>query len=428
MALLKNLAQLKSPRVDERSDNSKNGTGSSDESRIERLSLTYFQDGYGTSKNAFGNVTVLKASFDNLYQNFRRICIEDKSIQEKNQRPRIEEINALSAKRDKLAGAVDMRNAEKQQLESDVNRLNETIVDVKANPEKHGIDADKRPQAQFLIGLLLLAPITIYLLVFYISASYSAFFKEFDNTKISAAIFDAEALSKAYSDGWLEAIFVCTIPFVFMGLGYLIHMFQRDKNSGQLKVALLIVTTFIYDAILAYQIENKIYEFDKTPSDPPFNIPIALQSVEFWGIIFAGFITYIIWGFVLDFVINEHENMDKVKAYVRTLKERRDNILSRIEKVQDSIQALKSELAEVTQLVDQKSKDIESTIYIPEKEYLHYHHEYLKGWLLAITKELMMPRKEADELLRNCESTSRAHISELGFTQTTDRGISDTVS
>ena len=165
-------------------------------------------------------------------------------------------------------------------------------------------------------------PITIYLIVFYISASYSGFFKTFETTELSAAIFDAQALTKAIKDGWLESVFISTIPFAFMGLGYFVHMFQKEKRTGWIKILGLYIVTFIFDCILAYQIEKKIYDFEKTLNSPPFDLPIAFRKVEFWGIIFAGFVVYIIWGLVFDFIMKEYENFDKIKCFISNSKKK----------------------------------------------------------------------------------------------------------
>ena len=153
----------------------------------------------------------------------------------------------------------------------------------------------KNPKLKFYIGLAILIPITIYLLVFYISASYSVFFKEFENDILTAAIFDPQALTKAYAESWLEVILIITIPFVFLGLGYIIHMMQKYNDKGSKnKIAFLYVITFLFDGLLAYFIEKKIYDFNQTLISPEFNFSIAITKPGFWVIIFAGFVVYII--------------------------------------------------------------------------------------------------------------------------------------
>ena len=142
------------------------------------------------------------------------------------------------------------------------------IIGVKVNPERYGIPSPKNPKVKFYIGLGLLLPITLYLFVFYISASYSVFFKEFNDDTLSSAIFDPQALTKAFQDGILEAILILTIPFVFMGLGYIIH---HCKKFRVLEVKLnywIIYNHFLFDGLLAYVIEKKIYDFNQNARSP----------------------------------------------------------------------------------------------------------------------------------------------------------------
>ncbi len=72
------------------------------------------------------------------------------------------------------------------------------------------------------------------------------------------------------------------------------------------KIGMLFIVTFLFDAILAYLIEEKLYDLNKSLTDPPFSVSYALESPGFWVIIFAGFISYIIWGLVFDFIMHEH--------------------------------------------------------------------------------------------------------------------------
>lgn len=283
------------------------------------------------------------------------------------------------------------------------------MIDVYQNPNNYGIDADKRPKAQFYIGLLLLLPITIYLFVFYISASYSAFFKSFETESLTAAIFDANALSKAISDGWLEAVFVGTIPFVFMGLGYLIHMFQKNKGFvAYIKLASLFILTFAFDVILAYLIEKKIFDFERILGQE-FSPSIAIQSVNFWGIIFAGFVVYIIWGLVFDFVMKEYENVDKIKGFIKNKKDEIKNILIKKNELKDKIDGLKQEIASISGKIKELQSKIDGFVF-PVKKYLHYHYQYTLGWYQSINAEIHIPHREKNDLLNQCKEVSNQHI------------------
>ena len=214
----------------------------------EHTRITYYQSGYGASIKASGNPTTFKVALLNLYSSFEELCRKQMNEQRRLKQPYIDAQEKQKTELKKRETALSIYEDSKEDLENIIDKHKFEIVDVKQNPDKYGIDSDKRPKAQFYIGLFLLLPITIYLFVFYISASYSAFFKNFESESLTAAIFDGNALGKAIEHGWLEAVFVGTIPFVFMGLGYLVHMFQKTKGwQANLKLALLFLLTFVFD-------------------------------------------------------------------------------------------------------------------------------------------------------------------------------------
>ncbi|HWV74037.1 MAG TPA: hypothetical protein VN040_20100, partial [Pseudosphingobacterium sp.] len=303
----------------------------------------------------------------------------------------------------------------REHINEQINGAKHDIEDVKHHPEKHGLTSTKKPQAQFYIGLLLLLPITVYLFVFYISATYSAFFKDFSNDSITAAIFDAQALNNALKAGWLEGVLVLTIPSVFLGLGYVIHMMQKEKGiKNVLRLIALFITTFLFDALLAYQIEKKIYEFNKTLDSLPYNLQIALGEAEFWMIIFAGFVVYIIWGLVFDITMKEHENLDKINGFVKTKLEEIKRLRTAKGEITEEINNLKRKAVEITGKIEELQTVIDGFI-MNLKQYLLYHNQYKEGWFQAIGSELNIAHASKTKLLEDCESISNTHLQSLNL-------------
>ncbi|WP_026452394.1 hypothetical protein [Aequorivita capsosiphonis] len=380
----------------------------------EQIRITYYQSGYGASIKASGNPTTFRVALHNLFNSFEELCRKQLNEQQRLKQPYIEAQEKQKTEFKKRETALSIYEDSKVGLENDIDKHKFEIVDVKQNPEKYGIDSDKRPKAQFYIGLFLLLPITIYLFVFYISASYSGFFKDFETGSLTAAIFDANALSKAIGDGWLEAVFVGTIPFVFMGLGYLVHMFQKTKGwQAYIKLAMLFLLTFVFDLILAYLIEKKIFLFDAVLGEK-FTPMDALQSVNFWGIIFAGFIVYVIWGLVFDFVMKEHENVDKVRAFIRAKQEEIKNTENKKNELIAQIEGIKNDISSINGAISELQSKIDGFIF-PVKEYLHYHYQYVEGWYQAINSELQFPIKQLDELHIKCEEVAKTHLEVLNL-------------
>ncbi|NHM05696.1 ABC transporter permease [Flavobacterium sp. CYK-4] len=380
----------------------------------EQIRITYYQSGFAASVKASGKPIVLKACLQNLYNSFEDQCRKQKLEQDRLKQPFREEQEKNRTELRKCETAIGVYEKKEQEINENINQVKRDIVEVKHNPDKF-IEHGKGLKAQFNVGLVVLLPITLYLLVFYVSASYSAFFKEFSDDSLSAAIFDANALTNSFKASWLEGVLVITIPFVFMGLGYVIHMLQKGKGvKNVLRIIALFITTFLFDGLLAYQIERKIYEYNKTPDSLPYNLNIALGQSEFWMIIFAGFVVYIIWGLVFDFVMKEYENLDKIRVFIRSKNEELINLEKQKQDNDNKINDFKQQSITINGTITLLQNKIDGFVF-PVKEYLHYHHQYKEGWYQAINTEIALPHKQKTELLENCEQLTTEHLKELNL-------------
>lgn len=376
---------------------------------------TYHEAGFRDSTRNFGDKIALNICLQAIYAKFQNEEKENKLKQDKYKEPYLLEKSEKETEIKTKTVVVDNFNEKFEKRINNIENLKHEIVDIPNSPEKYGIDAKKGASVKFWIGIVLLVPITLYLLTFYISTSYSAFFKQFQiGDGIMQSILDANAFSKAWTDGPLEGMFVTFIPFVFMGLGFLIHMFSEIKSiSNTLKIISLFIITFVFDAILAYLIESNLYELTKSINSPEFSLSIAFQKVAFWGIIFAGFIVYIIWGLVFDFIMKEHKEKDKIKMAVneRTgkIKIERENIEileNKLHQLKEDIQNLKGRIEELNRLID--------GIIIPIKEYHLYASEYMQGWITSINQNLHGSLNKKQELIHECNEVYNQHINEMG--------------
>src|SRR5690606_32809227 len=165
--------------------------------------------------------------------------------------------------------------------------------------------------------------------------------------------------------------------------------------------------------ILAYLIEKKIFLFDAVLGEK-FTPTDAVQSVNFWGIIFAGFIVYVIWGLVFDFVMKEHENVDKINAFIRGKGEEIKNTENKKNELIAQIAGIKKDISQIYGGISELQSKIDGFIF-PVKEYLHYHYQYVEGWYQAINSELKFPIKQLDELHIKCEEVAKTHLEVLNL-------------
>jgi len=390
-------------------------TSVDDENEEYSTRITYYQTGYGAALKAMGSPINFRACLENVYTSFEQQCRDQEIQQRKLKQPYCDEKTRKQSELKNTEAAISIFEEKKQSISEKINIYKNEMEDVNHHPEKYGVPSTKRPKAQFYIGLVLLLPITLYLFVFYISATYSAFFKDFSNDSLTAAIFDSQAFNNALKAGWLEAVLIFTIPSVFLGLGYVIHMVQKGSGWKNIfrQIALFVVT-FLFDSLLAYQIEKKIYEFNKTPDSLPYNLKIALSEAEFWMIIFAGFVVYLIWGLVFDITMKEHENLDKIKGFISTKLEEIKLLEAAKNEVSEEINNLKRKMVEVSGRITELQAIIDGFV-LNLKQYLLYHHQYKEGWFTAVASEIALPLTNKNEMLERCEEIANAHLQRLNL-------------
>ena len=202
---------------------------------------------------AYGSPTALLPKLHAIYMELRRRIEKDETTQNHRKYEIEKGIREFESKKENLDKQILNEKENLNREETKIEKALSEIDSIRQNPAK--ITGDSTVKLGFLIGLIIIIFLTIYLFIFYSSAAYSAFFKNFtaDDTNIVNSIFDAQAIGKAFSDGFTELVLILTIPAVFLGLGFLIHKFSEQKGFGKyFKIMGLIITTFIFDFISAY--------------------------------------------------------------------------------------------------------------------------------------------------------------------------------
>jgi len=427
---IKNIFKLKSAPTEPKQEQlPKVEINSNEESLEETRKRTYHESGYRDSSRTSGNHSTLSICLDAVYSKFQN---EEKEMVEKQQKLKESYINEQKNKETEtkaLAVALETKeehlkkkNLEIENHQNQIEILKAEIIDLPRNPDKYNVKAARGASAKFWIGTLLLIPISLYLLTFYISTSYSAFFKTFDaKSTVIQSVFDAQAFNKAWNDGPIEGAFVTLIPFVFLGLGFLIHMFGENKTKiNYTKLAILFIVTFVFDAILAYEIEWRLYELNKTFNSPDFNLKIAFTKNQFWGIIFAGFIVYIIWGLVFDFVMKEHKEKDKIKNEQQIRQKNVLFILEKINVLRKEIEEIIASIGTTKELIIKTKGRIEELqniidgVIIPTKDYKLYASEYVQGWITFIGEKIAVSRTEKQTMIDDCITTYNTNLENVG--------------
>lgn len=346
----------------------------------------YFNEGQAKAQSLGGTPEVIRPQLEAVYRSVQQEIKRNEIEQERRKQPYKDKIANLEAQKNSV---VTQKNQKEEDLKREENKIEECkkkISDIKNNPSiVTGVEGSNMPT--IIIGGIILFFLTIYLFVFYSSAAYSAFFKEFNVSTlgIADAIFDAQAISKAYTDGFMSSVLVLTIPFIFLGLGFLLFKFSESEKGyiKVLKVLSLILLTFVFDCILAHEICSKIYNLKAENSFedlPPYHLSMSFYNINFWLIIFSGFVVYLIWGLVFSTFMKAINPLHKVKIAIEDLEKR-------IAEYKVECKSIKAELLEINKRVGgidadiTRNKNILANTIVTKSDVFLEVNNFVSGWL-----------------------------------------------
>lgn len=284
---------------------------------------TYHHWGLRVCAIADGDCLTLKPYLHNVYNYIHREQIENEAKQAE-ERKKIQ--CRIEQNRNDIEHLNQQLNGCKQKQEEKKEKISSFKVEMKELRNK-SFEVNKEAKLKLIIGLVILAPLTFYLFLFYSSTFYSAFFKDFGaSANVLNSMFDAEALSKALETSITELCFVLCAPVIFMGLGFSLHFFTIQKSwTKYFKIASILCVTFVFDAILAYMIGKRLHEMEIITGVAPLNslygLNEAISDINTWAVIFCGFIVYIIWGIVFDMAMSAYNQLDLNKINIKAIKE-----------------------------------------------------------------------------------------------------------
>ena len=357
--------------------------------------------GFLQSKNHGANPISLDVDLNKLLQLYKKRMQQDDTTQEEMKRPIRKKIEGLKIDIQNIEQSIANIRMEKiPSIEKKKDHLKSEIGEVRRDPSFY---KEKPNWAALIITIIVLVLLTLYLWIFYTSASYSAFFRQFapDDINVANSIFDPNALRKAWNEGGPALILVTTMPFIFLGLGVLIHKVQEQEGRGKwFKLAALIITTFLFDYIIAYEIVKKIHDLqalNNPEMDATYRFGDAVSDPNFWLIIFAGFVTYLIWGFLFDRLMHDTRKMDHAGEQIRVRKKEIMGLDKETDTQQAQIDQLRQQIFEKKKEISELEQDLTAT-FIRPREFEYIVYQFASGWMQYIEGGMMGEQAEKNDI------------------------------
>lgn len=339
-----------------------------------------------------------KASSASLTPALNIVVLANKTEQQRDQARQAASKANIQAQIDQNKTVIDSEQRKIDQNQQAIDGLNETIEGKQdeINSIRQG-NASQRPLAKvhFWIGAIITFFLAIYLFVFYSSASYSAFFRDASTLDVGDAIFYPRAFGDALASSFGQFLFILLMPVIFLGLGFLVHQYARKNGKEKyLKVGVLYVITFIFDALLAYEISAQMYSPSGPDAPATLKMSMAFNEPNFWIIIFAGYIAYVIWGLVFDSTIDAYGEMKLGSTTIKRLEQEISVLREKIDQKQKAINACNDKVTDLQRENHKLQADLTKTFVYDLNTIKRELNNFFNGWIGYMT---LMGMSAADQ-------------------------------
>lgn len=304
--------------------------------------ITLTQYGFQSATNSQSNPESIDGYLNKVYDKF----LEDQKLDETGVKNRIsrlrEEVILEKSRKNDLQAEITTYNTNKIDKENEIQELELERIDIKNGEGELG------DTTSFIIGAFITILLTLYLFVFYSSSGYSSFY---GIKQGSLGFINANVFSDALNRGGGVFALIILFPVIFLGLGFLIHN-ALEENKGLVKegksqkyglISVLLFITFIADAFIGYKIAEGVHnnEFNAGRTNELWNFNMIFSDINFYLVLILGFVVYVIWGFLLNYVLSH--------SYLKTENEKTKimlgNINNRIQEKRNELNIILSKIA-----------------------------------------------------------------------------------
>lgn len=322
-----------------------------------RPAETYIQYGTRICGKVTGSITAFSAMLQKVYNAEKQRQIEDEQLQAQRK-------TDIRNKIDIAETNINKETENKNHTEDVINgyeetkaKLDEQLVEAK---NQHG-EINKTARVKMMVGCIILLPLTVYLFMFY-----------------------TQTFEKGFK-GLMDMFTIYFAPIIFFGLGYALHFFAVQENKMKyVKIGAVLIATFFFDCILAYNIAEMEYNewaMNQLKEVSPYSISMALADLHVWGVIFCGFVAYIIWGVVFDMTITAYENIRSNRKEILKIENKINDVKAKIADKKEDLLRTKNKITDLENQKQQLTRSLAEDIHIDIQIIKAALSDFHAGWI-----------------------------------------------
>lgn len=328
----------------------------------DKSKITYQQYGFRSAQKSQSNPGGLDGYLDNVYEKF----LAEQKLDEQGLKDRISKLRAECqqerSKKNDANAEISSKKRLKQDKEKEIEDLEIEKIEIRNG------DAELGDTSSFVIGAFITLLLTMYLFVFYSSSGYSAFYgiKQGSLGFINPDVF-SDATNK---DGGVMALIVL-FPVIFLGLGFLIHnslevnkkLISQGKPKSYVLIGSLLSITLLADIFIGYKISFGVHnnEFNSGLTTETWKFKMIFSDINFYLVLVLGFVVYVVWGFLLNFVLSHSylkTESEKVKLLLENINSKINEKRNDLSDIITKIHRLESEIINCDNKIQEKEIDI----------------------------------------------------------------------
>ncbi|RIV25589.1 hypothetical protein DYU11_09885 [Fibrisoma montanum] len=293
-------------------------------------------------------------------------------------------------------------------LEASLEQLDKEILQIRKD-QAAGLRNPShldRVKLRFYGGLTLLATLFVYL--FYVSAFYSAFYRDLAG--------ELQAAGTSGQAGILAAIFARTAfvsldfhwagPLLLFAFGGMLHVLIEHKTwVGRVLLGLLLLVLAGTDGLIAYFVESKNHDVKVLMGLADVNQHQWWASPVFWLVIAMGYVAALVWSGLLHAWMHEYGKKDVAKLVALDIQHR----LDRQRLIREQITTLKASLTDLDGHIARLELDIKAlqarrqSVMFSPSELEKYVTDFYDGWLTYVNNRMgndALLRAACDEVVK----------------------------